>query len=208
MLVQPCLLMMRVESAIFSSPCPSTSSSSDSRTARCKPARATGKTRRRRTCLRCFHGTRPDRSGHPRRSGSRSCAAIIQRVAGITLTRPHVGVQVEHLPQPHDRREIDQPFALEFRDQFFLGFVLWLAGDRAEETAGGFLERLHGAIGKRVAFLAPKFPADIAGHILGVEFHRSSTIRAASMTSWPTPSPGIHAILYLAIGSRLYRGRD
>src|SRR5881392_1062763 len=38
-------------------------------------------------------------------------------------------------------------------------------------------------------------------------FIRSRTIRAASMTSFPTPSPGIHAILYLAIGGRLYRGR-
>src|SRR6266550_5798236 len=36
-------------------------------------------------------------------------------------------------------------------------------------------------------------------------FIRSRTIRAASMTSFPTPSPGIHAILYLAIGGRLYR---
>src|SRR5213079_1323570 len=34
---------------------------------------------------------------------------------------------------------------------------------------------------------------------------RSSTMRAASMTSLPTPSPGIHAILYLAIGRRFYR---
>src|SRR5436190_24134615 len=37
-------------------------------------------------------------------------------------------------------------------------------------------------------------------------FIRSRTIRAASITSFPTPSPGIHAILYLAIGRRLYRG--
>src|SRR5436190_9241935 len=36
-------------------------------------------------------------------------------------------------------------------------------------------------------------------------FIRSSTMRAASMTSLPTPSPGIHAILYLAIGCRSYR---
>src|SRR5215217_785923 len=31
-------------------------------------------------------------------------------------------------------------------------------------------------------------------------FSRSNTTRAASITSLPTPSPGIHAILYLAIG--------
>src|SRR4029453_310701 len=36
-------------------------------------------------------------------------------------------------------------------------------------------------------------------------FIRSRTIRAASVTSLPTPSPGIHAILYLAIRGRLYR---
>src|SRR5438034_6096337 len=37
------------------------------------------------------------------------------------------------------------------------------------------------------------------------KFIRSRTMRAASMTSLPTPSPGIHAILYLAIGRRFYR---
>src|SRR5947208_12581472 len=36
-------------------------------------------------------------------------------------------------------------------------------------------------------------------------FMRSRTMRAASITSLPTPSPGIHAILYFAIGSRFYR---
>src|SRR5437762_12896685 len=36
-------------------------------------------------------------------------------------------------------------------------------------------------------------------------FIRSRTICAASITSLPTPSPGIHAILYLAIERRLYR---
>ena len=37
------------------------------------------------------------------------------------------------------------------------------------------------------------------------KFIRSRTMRVASITSLPTPSPGIHAILYLAIGRRLYR---
>src|SRR6266481_4864235 len=36
-------------------------------------------------------------------------------------------------------------------------------------------------------------------------FIRSRTIRAASITSLPTPSPGIHPILYLAIGIGFYR---
>src|SRR5207244_12057139 len=34
-------------------------------------------------------------------------------------------------------------------------------------------------------------------------FRRSNTRRAASITSWPTPSPGIHAILYLAMVATL-----
>src|SRR5262249_18324000 len=34
---------------------------------------------------------------------------------------------------------------------------------------------------------------------------RSKTRRAASITSCPTPSPGIHAIRYFAIGCRPYR---
>src|SRR5262249_19833252 len=38
------------------------------------------------------------------------------------------------------------------------------------------------------------------------KFIRSRTMRVASITSLPTPSPGIHAILYLAIRGRLYRG--
>jgi hypothetical protein len=97
-------------------------------------------------------------------------AAIIQRVAGVTFARPHVGVEVEHLSQPDNRRKVNEPFVFQLRRQFFFRFRLRFAGDRAEETAGGLLERLHGAIRKRVAFLAPKLPADVAGHILGVEF--------------------------------------
>src|SRR5439155_23396078 len=52
--------------------CPSTSPFLDLHTARCKPTPSTGKTPRRRTCPRYFHETRPDRSEHPRRLGSRS----------------------------------------------------------------------------------------------------------------------------------------
>src|SRR5204862_7921618 len=47
---------------------------------------------------------------------------------------------------------------------------LLLAGDGAEQTAGSFLQSFDGAIRQRVAFLAPKFPADVAGHVLGIEF--------------------------------------
>src|SRR5438105_15555390 len=79
-------------------------------------------------------------------------------------------MKVEHLAQPDNGRKVNQALVLEFGNQFFLGFALRFAGDRAEETAGSFLKSFHGAIGKRVAFLAPKFPADVARDILGVEF--------------------------------------
>src|SRR5262249_62021890 len=97
-------------------------------------------------------------------------SAIIQRVSGITLTRSHVRVEMEQLPQPHDRREITQSFSLEFRTQLFFRFVLCLTGDRAEKRARRVFERFHCAIGKSVAFRAPKFPADIAGNLLGITF--------------------------------------
>src|SRR5882724_3192014 len=73
--------------------------------------------------------------------------------------------------RPNDGREVGQPFAFQFRRQFLLGFRLRLTGDCAEESARSVLEGLHGAIRKRVAFRAPKFPADIARDILGIEFH-------------------------------------
>jgi hypothetical protein len=118
--------------------------------------------------------------------------AIIERVAGITFARPHVGVQVEHLAQPHDRRKVNQPFVFQFRRQFFLGLRLRLAGDGAEQTAGRFLERFHRAIRQRVTFLAPKFPADVARHIFSVEFqtiqHQTSRLHnivANSVTRHP-----------------------
>jgi hypothetical protein len=79
-------------------------------------------------------------------------------------------VEIEHLTQLHDGREVDQPLVFQFRSQFIFGFTLRFAGDRAEETAGSFLESFDGAIGKRVAFLAPKFPTDVARHIFGIEF--------------------------------------
>src|SRR5207253_2895236 len=57
-----------------------------------------------------------------------------------------------------------------FSFHFFI-FRLALARDRAEKSARSFLESFYSAIRKCVAFLAPKFPADIARHVLGVEFN-------------------------------------
>src|SRR4029453_477968 len=50
--------------------------------------------------------------------------AIIQRIARLILTRPHVRVEVEQLSQPYDWREIAQCFSFEFRTQFLFRFVL------------------------------------------------------------------------------------
>ena len=69
-------------------------------------------------------------------------AAEIERVAGITFTRPHVGVEIEHLTQPDDRRKINQSFVFQFRRQFFLRFRLRFARDGAEKTASCFLQAL------------------------------------------------------------------
>ena len=79
-------------------------------------------------------------------------------------------MEIEQLAQPHDGREIDQAFALQFRDQFLFRFVLRFAGDRAEQAAGRFLQRFYGAIGQGVTFFTPKFPADVARHIFGIQF--------------------------------------
>src|SRR5438034_470536 len=54
---------------------------------------------------------------------------------------------------------------------FFICFVLCRTADRAKQSARRVLERLHRAIQKRVPFCAPKLPPDIAGNVLGVEFH-------------------------------------
>ena len=42
-------------------------------------------------------------------------AAEIERIADVTFTRPHVGVEIEHLTQPDNGRKVNQPFVLQFR---------------------------------------------------------------------------------------------
>src|SRR5581483_5316540 len=73
---------------------------------------------------------------------------IIERIAGITFARPHVGMEMEQLSQSDDRRKIIQSFAFKLRAQFFLCFVLWLTGDGSEQRAGSVLKRLYSAIRK------------------------------------------------------------
>jgi len=92
---------------------------------------------------------------------------------------------------------LDQAFAFQFRGQLFLGFALRFARDGAEKAAGRFLQSLDRPFRQRVAFLAPN--SQPQGTCSASTFRRSRTIRVASITSLPTPSPGIHAILYFAI---------
>jgi len=71
----------------------------------------------------------------------------------VTFTRPHIDVEIEHLPQPDNGRKVNQAFVLQFRRQFFLRFTLRLARDRAEESAGCFLKRLNRTIGSALPSL-------------------------------------------------------
>ena len=97
-------------------------------------------------------------------------ASVVERVADITLAWPHVGMQVEHLSQFDDWREVDESRVLQRWDEFFFRFVLWLAGDCAEESAGCSFERRDGAVGKGVAFFAPELPANVAVDIFSIQF--------------------------------------
>ena len=80
-------------------------------------------------------------------------------------------MEMEQLPQADDGRKVNQAFVLQFRRQFFLCFRLRFARDRSEESARCVLKRLHRTVRKRVTFLAPKFPPDVARHVLGIKFH-------------------------------------
>ena len=106
---------------------------------------------------------------------------------------------------PHDGREVDQVFALQFRHEFLLGFVLRFARDRAEKTACRLFKMLTVRSGRGLPSLHQKSQPMSAGTYSASNFIASSTRRVASITSFPIPSPGIQAILYLAIGRRLYR---
>ena len=85
------------------------------------------------------------------------------------LARAHVGVEVEELAELDDGGEVDEVLALELGRELLLRVVLRLARDRAEERARGALEDVDGAVGQRVALLAPELPPDVGRHVLGVE---------------------------------------
>ena len=67
---------------------------------------------------------------------------VVQRVAGIGLGGADVGVQVQFLAQADDGREVVEALAAQFGQQFFVGFVARLGGDRAEQRAFGLLQDL------------------------------------------------------------------
>ncbi len=64
-------------------------------------------------------------------------------------------------------------------------------------AASTLAEEVHGALRERVPFLAPEFPADVSVDVFAFRCIASRTIRVASMTSMPMPSPGSQAIVYV-----------
>ena len=106
-------------------PSPSTASSSDSRTAPCKPTRGSGmKLDAAVRCLRCSRGTRPDRSGVFAARIRDPRPAIVQRVAGIALHGRMLVCRLNIWRSFTIGREVDQPLVLELGNQLFLGFVV------------------------------------------------------------------------------------
>ncbi len=168
MFAQPCPLMMRVERARFSRPFSSTSSCSDWRTAQCKPPRVTDETPRRRTCLRCFRGRRPD-DQRRRRSGFVILFRVVQRVAGIALARPEVGVQVESCRRPRSARN-REALAFQCRDEFFLRFVLGLLVIAPNRRIVFLRISRCGRAGRRLR--CTRIPSRCRRDVLGIELHR------------------------------------
>ena len=93
----------------------------------------------------------------------------VERVAGKSPAGPQADVKIEELAQAHDRRAIYQSLCAQLRGQLLLGLPRRLGGDGSKQGRIHSLQQLHGAAGKRVAFLAPEFPADVAGQILRIQ---------------------------------------
>jgi hypothetical protein len=74
--------------------------------------------------------------------------------------------------------------------------LLVMAPNRRASTPRS-ISSVRSGSGLRLA--APDLPADVAGDVLGVEAQRVQHGPVASITSTPTPSPGIQPILYFAI---------
>ena len=140
MFVQPCLLTMRVERATFSRPL--SFHGFIFGLAHRAVYTASGSGMKLDAAVHAFGVLAEDDLVDRHLAAGRIAlqrAAVVERVAGVALARPHVRVQVEHLPELDDRREVDELLVLELRRQFLLRVVLRLAGDRAEQAARGLL---------------------------------------------------------------------
>ena len=93
----------------------------------------------------------------------------VERVAGKRPAGPQADVKVEVLAHAHDRRAIDQSLSSQLRGQLPLGLPHRLGGDGSEQGRIHSLQQFYGAAGKGIAFLAPEFPANVAGRILRVQ---------------------------------------
>ena len=101
-----------------------------------------------------------------------AAAHEVERVAREGAAGARADVEVEALAHADDRAVVDEALVLQLRLQLRHRLVLRLAGDRAEETELVLGEQVDGALGQRVALVAPVVPADVRVHVLGVESDR------------------------------------
>ena len=62
--------------------------------------------------------------------------------------------------------------ALQRWDEFGFGFFLRLRGDGAEQADFVLAQQIDGALGQRIAFVAPALPANVGVHVVGLEADR------------------------------------
>src|ERR1051326_1687833 len=90
------------------------------------------------------------------------------------------------------------PFNSGFNSSFALSCALLVIAPNSAHVVS--LSAFTVRSGSALPSVHQNFQPISQGTYSASNFIRSRTIRAASITSLPTPSPGIHAILYLAIG--------
>src|SRR5208282_3589811 len=96
-------------------------------------------------------------------------ANVVQGIASKTDAGTHADVEVKLLPHGHDRAVVHEAFALQFRLQLRLRRLVWLGGNRAEQAELVLSQQINGAVGQRVALVAPALPADVGVNVVGVE---------------------------------------
>ena len=96
-------------------------------------------------------------------------ANVVQRVADEADAGPHADIQIELLAHGDDRAVVHQALAAQFGFQFGLGFLVGFRSNGAEQAELVLLEQVDGAVGERVAFVAPDLPANVGMNVFGVE---------------------------------------